>query len=126
MNTSAGTPAYIAPEVLAGNYGVEADMWSAGCVLYVMLCGYQPFYGENDQEIFEMVAKGKFAFDCDDWSEISKEAKDLIKKLICKPEKRLSAAEALDHKWFKKVLKKEEANNQMINKAKLLRSSSLL
>ena len=45
--------------------------------------------------------------DGEEWDEISKEAKNLIKKLICKPEKRLTAQEALDHKWFKKVLKDE-------------------
>lgn len=105
MQTSAGTPAYISPEVLAGNYGVEADMWSAGCILYILLCGYPPFYGDDDNEILGMVMKGKFDFDGEEWEEISKEAKDLIKKLICKPEKRLTAAEALQHKWFKKVLK---------------------
>ena len=95
MHTRAGTPNYISPEVLAGNYGVECDLWSAGCILYILLCGYPPFYGDDDREILEMVAKGKFDFDGEEWDEISKEAKDLIKKLICKPEKRLSAEEAL-------------------------------
>ena len=107
MNTRAGTPNYISPEVLAGNYGIECDCWSAGCILYILLCGYPPFYGDDDQEILQMVAKGKFDFDGDEWDDISKDAKDLIKKLICKPERRLTASEALDHKWFKKVLKNE-------------------
>jgi len=91
MDTRAGTPNYISPEVLAGNYGVECDLWSAGCILYILLCGYPPFYGDDDQEILQMVAKAKFDFDGEEWDEISKEAKDLIKKLICKPEKRLTA-----------------------------------
>lgn len=108
MNTRAGTPNYISPEVLAGNYGVECDLWSAGCILYILLCGYPPFYGDDDQQILEMVQRGKFDFDGEEWDEISKEAKDLIKKLICKPEKRLTAQEALDHKWFKKALKGED------------------
>lgn len=56
-----------------------------------------------------MVNKGKFEFEDEDWEEISKEAKDLIKKLICKPEKRLTAQEALDHKWFTKQLRKDKS-----------------
>lgn len=55
-----------------------------------------------------MVAKGKFDFDGEEWEPISKEAKDLIKKLICKPEKRMTAEEALGHKWFKNNLKEEK------------------
>jgi len=108
MNTRAGTQNYISPEVLAGNYSIECDCWSAGCILYILLCGYPPFYGDDDQEILQMVAKGKFDFDGEEWDDISKEAKDLIKKLICKPEKRLTAQEALEHKWFKKALKHEQ------------------
>ena len=46
--------------------------------------------------------------DGEEWEEINKEAKNLIKKLICKPEKRLTAQEALEHKWLKKVLKDEK------------------
>ena len=67
MNTKAGTPNYISPEVLAGNYGVECDLWSAGCILYILLCGYPPFYGDDDQEILSMVMRGKFDFDGEEW-----------------------------------------------------------
>lgn len=108
MTTSAGTPNYISPEVLAGNYGVECDLWSAGCILYVFLCGYPPFYGDDSNEVLMMVREGKYDFVDEDWDHISKDAKDLVKKLICKPEKRLTAAEALQHKWFKKALKNEK------------------
>lgn len=62
-----------------------------------------------------MVQKGKFDFDGEEWDEISKEAKDLIKKLICKPEKRLTAQEALEHKWFKKALKEDKKSKKKID-----------
>lgn len=55
MKTKAGTPYYISPEVLAGNYDQSCDMWSAGCILYILLCGYPPFYGDTNKEILQMV-----------------------------------------------------------------------
>ena len=60
-----------------------------------------------------MVQKGKFDFDGEEWDDISKEAKDLIKKLICKPEKRITASEGLEHKWFKKALKDEKKKKKL-------------
>ena len=63
-----------------------------------------------------MVQKGKFDFDGEEWDEISKEAKDLIKKLICKPEKRLTAQEALNHKWMKKMKDEQEVKIEMKGK----------
>ena len=67
-----------------------------------------------------MVQKGKFDFDGEEWDEISKDAKDLIKKLICKPEKRLTAQEALEHKWMKKMLKGDVSNQKIPMKGKNL------
>jgi calcium-dependent protein kinase len=101
MNTKVGTPYYISPDVLTGNYDKSCDLWSAGCILYIMLCGYPPFNGDDDQEIIRNVQKGKLIFD-EDWDNVSKEAIDLIKKLVCKPERRLTSQETLEHKWFKK------------------------
>ena len=106
MKTRAGTPYYISPEVLQGSYDISCDMWSAGCMLYILLCGYPPFYGDDNQEILQMVQKGEFDFDGEEWDEISNDAKDLIKKLITKPEKRLTAEEALKHRWVRNLTKK--------------------
>lgn len=95
MKTKVGTPYYISPDVLSGNYDLSCDIWSAGCILYIMLCGYPPFNGDSDDEILKNVQKGEVRFDEEEWSEISKDAKDLIKRMITKPEKRLTAIEAL-------------------------------
>jgi len=101
MTTRAGTPYYIAPEVLQGKYDQSCDIWSAGVILYILLCGYPPFYGDSDRQILESVKKGKFAFDGEEWDGVSKEAKDLITKMITLPTKRLTAAQVLEHPWMK-------------------------
>lgn len=80
-------------------------MWSAGCILYILLCGYPPFYGDDDQEILRSVLKGQFEFEGEEWAEVSEQAKDLIRGLICKPERRLSAEEALKHEWIRSMTK---------------------
>lgn len=115
MKSRAGTPYYISPEVLTGNYDVSCDMWSAGCILYILLCGYPPFYGDDNQEILEMVRKGAFDFDGEEWDNVSSEAKDLIKKLITRPERRLTAQEALQHKWIKLYTNKKQ-NTKLLAK----------
>lgn len=103
-------PYYISPEVLNGNYDKSCDLWSAGCIMYILLCGYPPFYGDDDQEILRMVKKGEFDFDGEEWDDVSNDAKDLIKNLICKPEKRLTAEEALQHSWIRHLAKNSKSD----------------
>lgn len=107
MCSKAGTPAYVSPEVINGNYNLDCDMWAAGCVLYVMIAGYPPFYGANEIELKSNILKGYIEFDGDEWKHVSRDAINLINKLINKPQKRLTAEEALKHKWFKNQLKDE-------------------
>ncbi|PWA74869.1 Calcium-binding EF-hand [Artemisia annua] len=57
-----GSPYYIVPEVLLKNYGPEADIWNACVILYILLCGVPPFWGESENEIFEEVLRGKHDF----------------------------------------------------------------
>jgi calcium-dependent protein kinase len=78
MATRAGTPYYMSPEVLAGDYDLSCDMWSAGCMLYILLVGYPPFYGDEKEEIFEMVKLGNYDLDGEEWDGVSSDAKELI------------------------------------------------
>jgi len=71
MNQKYGTPYYIAPEVLQGTYNEKCDIWSLGVILYIMLCGYPPFNGAEDQDILDAVKVGKFKFPEEDWGHIS-------------------------------------------------------
>lgn len=77
-----GTPYYIAPEVLKRKYDEKCDIWSCGVILYILLCGYPPFAGKTDEKIMERVQKGVYSFDHEEWEEISKEAKEFIKKML--------------------------------------------
>ncbi len=96
LRETCGTLYYIAPEVLEGKYNEKCDVWSIGVILYIMLCGYPPFNGSNDMEIAEAVKEGKLEFMKEDWDDISKEAIDLIKKLLTNNyNKRISAIQAL-------------------------------
>ncbi|CAD8073319.1 unnamed protein product [Paramecium sonneborni] len=97
-----GTPYYIAPEVLKRNYNEKCDVWSCGVILYIMLCGYPPFGGQ-DQEILQNIEIGKYDFDPEDWSKISEDAKNLIKKMLTKDyQQRISAQEAYQDPWIQK------------------------
>lgn len=77
-----GSPYYVAPEVLRGRYSYHADMWSCGVILYILLCGIPPFWGETEQAIIDAILKGKYDFDGEPWPQISDEAKDCIRRLL--------------------------------------------
>nr|XP_027199848.1 calcium/calmodulin-dependent protein kinase type 1-like [Dermatophagoides pteronyssinus] len=102
MATACGTPGYVAPEVLAQKpYGKSVDVWSIGVIAYILLCGYPPFYDENDANLFAQILKGDFEFDSPYWDDISDSAKDFIRHLICVDvSKRYTCKDALLHPWI--------------------------
>ncbi|KAA6403001.1 MAG: putative Calcium/calmodulin-dependent protein kinase type 1 [Streblomastix strix] len=106
FQTCCGSPHYVAPEVLENKgYGPEVDLWSLGVMMYVLLCGFPPFFDENNATLFRKIKKGQFAFISPFWNSISVSAKDLISRLLLvDPKQRLSAEQALKHPWFTETL----------------------
>ncbi|KAH8859896.1 Calcium/calmodulin-dependent protein kinase type 1 [Schistosoma japonicum] len=106
MATACGTPGYVAPEVLcvtegSSGYGKEVDCWAIGVIAYILLCGYPPFYDENDHELFRQIRMAEYEFDSPYWDNISDSAKDFIRHLLQKdPKKRYSCVQALEHPWI--------------------------
>jgi len=102
LKTACGTPNYVAPEILMQKgYGKEVDVWSLGVILYILLCGYPPFYDEQDAALFEIIMKGTFDFDERYWSEISKDVKNLISNILkVDPDQRINTYQILKHPWI--------------------------
>ncbi|KAE8689961.1 Calcium-dependent protein kinase 2 [Hibiscus syriacus] len=101
LSAVVGSPYYVAPEVLKKCYGPEADVWSAGVIIYILLSGVPPFWGDSEQEIFDEILKSELDFTSDPWPSISASAKDLVSKMLAKdPKKRITAYEVLCHRWI--------------------------
>ncbi|XFG12310.1 hypothetical protein AB1E19_015934 [Capra hircus] len=114
--TVCGTPTYVAPEILSEKgYGLEVDMWAAGVILYILLCGFPPFRSpERDQEeLFNIIQLGRFEFLAPYWDNISDAAKDLVSRLlVVNPKKRYTAHQVLQHPWLEAAGKTSRANLQ--------------
>ncbi|ESQ38126.1 hypothetical protein EUTSA_v10028617mg [Eutrema salsugineum] len=117
-----GSIYYIAPEVLRGeSYGKEIDIWSAGVILYILLSGNPPF--ETEDEIRE----GKLDFESQPWPSISLSAKDLIKKMLNKNQKkRISAGEVLEHPWIKTEASDKPIDGVVLTRLKQFRAMNKL
>lgn len=106
MKDSVGSAYYKAPEVVKEDYGPKCDVWSVGVICFILLGGYAPFDGDNDDEITDAIVSGEFDFDDPIWDQVSEDAKDFIEECLTFNEKhRPTAAEALTHPWLEKIRK---------------------
>ncbi|KAJ6670802.1 hypothetical protein OIU85_014640 [Salix viminalis] len=106
FNEIVGSPYYMAPEILKRNYGPEVDVWSAGVILYILLCGVPPFWAETEQGVAQAIIRSVIDFKRDPWPRVSDNAKDLVKKMLNPdPKLRLTAQQVLEHPWIQNAKK---------------------
>ncbi|KAG2732577.1 hypothetical protein G9P44_004994 [Scheffersomyces stipitis] len=121
LKTPCGTAGYTAPEVITCNssdggkkklffnnaskknyYSKSVDIWSLGCLLYTILCGFPPFYDDDSNQLTTKIINGDFVFLKPWWDEISNEAKDLITRMLnTDPEERITVEEIWQHPWVR-------------------------
>ena len=102
LRTQCGTEGYVAPEILEHRpaYDVKCDMWSLGVIIYIVLGGYRPFRGTPD-EVMKQIRYGNYEFHPKYWNHVSSDAKDLVRRMLTvDTETRISATDALQHRWI--------------------------
>ncbi|CAG9534211.1 unnamed protein product [Cercopithifilaria johnstoni] len=106
LETPCYTPYYAAPEVLGPEkYDKSCDMWSIGVIMYILLCGFPPFFSANGLPMSpgmkNRIRTGKYAFPSPEWDRVSEAAKDLIRKLLrTDPSERFTIEQTMNHKWI--------------------------
>ncbi|XP_074072130.1 serine/threonine-protein kinase DCLK1 isoform X1 [Macrotis lagotis] len=103
LYTVCGTPTYVAPEIIAETgYGLKVDIWAAGVITYILLCGFPPFRGSGDDQevLFDQILMGQVDFPSPYWDNVSDSAKELITMmLLVDVDQRFSALQVLEHPW---------------------------
>jgi calcium-dependent protein kinase len=112
MRQCLGTMSYVAPEVLQGDgYGSECDMWSLGVITFILLAGYMPFHGNEEQQA-NAIMNGEYEWLSNRWSHVSEQGKRFTKGLLCiEPQRRLTAQIALKDPWIKGRCKHKEGGH---------------
>jgi len=119
LHNAVGTPYYVAPEVMQGNYDAKCDVWSIGVIAYMLLSGTPPFHGRSDAETLAAVKGARLKFEEGLFSHISMHAKDFITQCLNRNyQKRITASEALEHAWFS--IQRENRFSEPAKSAKLV------
>ncbi|UJR32567.1 hypothetical protein I4U23_020028 [Adineta vaga] len=107
LKTPCYTPYYVAPEVISDTrYDKACDVWSMGVILYILLCGYPPFYSKDEtcklsDEMAKKIKTGDYQFNQSEWNSISEEAKSIIKRMLTvDPAQRITIDEIRNCRWL--------------------------
>ncbi|KAG7345519.1 serine/threonine protein kinase [Nitzschia inconspicua] len=102
LTKQCGTPCFTAPEVILRRpYDQRADMWSVGCIAFLLLSGQLPFQASNQKELFRKIVSAEFDFDVEAWANISQEGKNFLNELLLlNADERFTAEEARNHSWM--------------------------
>ena len=111
LTSPVGTPYYVAPEILSGEYNQKCDIWSAGVILCILLTGEPPFNGPNNAIIYHKIKNFEYCFS-EKWKYISNEAKDLVSHMLVPQNMRYNASEVLAHPWFK-IAQEDKISNYL-------------
>jgi len=97
-----GTPEFVAPEVVRYDFiSTGSDMWALGVICYILLSGFSPFMGDNDQETYNNISTVSYDYECEEFDDISDNAKDFINMLLKEKSKlRMTAQQCLEHAWL--------------------------
>eukprot|EP00127_Corallochytrium_limacisporum_P000374 Clim_evm69s11 gene=Clim_evmTU69s11 len=115
-----GTPGYMSPEAiecyLYGNdvgYSMPSDMWACGVIMYTIMVGFPPFWNQSRMVLLRTIMKGKYEFVAPFWDHVSESAKDLVRRLLTTdPNKRITAAQALEHEWIAELTTMRKENQE--------------
>merc|ERR1719329_1118420 len=109
LTAEVGTAGFMAPQVYDKEYDMKCDMWSMGVTLYLLIAGYLPFVGKTKEDRTKQIRSGKYTLKASIWSETSGDLLRALQGMLrTNPDKRLSAADALLHPWFGRMLPKKE------------------
>ncbi|CAI5519381.1 unnamed protein product [Closterium sp. Naga37s-1] len=97
-----GSSYYMAPEVVrGGRYGLPADVWSLGVILYIMLSGFVPFWGATSLQTFDAICSGRLDLSSPVCLALSPAAKALLRAMLSlDPAARPTAHQVLSHPWL--------------------------
>lgn len=116
MDEVLGSPLYMPPEIVKHEkYTSKVDVWSAGVVTYILLCGRPPFFGTTKDEVYNSIKNDTLSFKTNEWAKISDDAKEFIRLSLNKdPDQRSTAEDLLNHTWMLQEKMMQESNEEQL------------